>query len=157
MKLATTFTAIAAMLACTVSSMPLDSGPSSSTAVEEHTTASEAIPAHLFKRGEGFCGGSSFYGETSNGSPNIDDCKKIIPQLGYGVWYTFSARQELIRAGNCRFMVSSSPSGGEIGYMDITDLINDAIRKFGRNGKVGARGTMPCNGSPKVNWWIWKT
>lgn len=41
-----------------------------------------------------------------------------------------------------------------VGGQDAIDIINDAIRRYGGGGRVGAKGVMPCSGTTagtKVN------
>lgn len=64
-------------------------------------------------------------------------------------------------AGSCRFGIEThdgrSLSYG-VGGQDVIDVINDAVSKFSWNGRVSAKGTMPCNtltGTVDVTWGIY--
>ena len=52
------------------------------------------------------------------------------------------------KEAGCRFGIESfdrrALSYG-VGGGDIIDIINDAVKQFSSNGRVGATGTMPCN------------
>ncbi|KAG7292650.1 hypothetical protein NEMBOFW57_002686 [Staphylotrichum longicolle] len=108
------------------------------------------------------CGGSSFTGETSGGSPLISDCQQLANNLsgsGYWFFYVWNNTKELARFGTCRFMVDTvSDHGTSVGDLDVKDLIRDSIAKFGRDGRVGAKGAMNCGWSEEAVWWyIWHT
>jgi hypothetical protein len=35
----------------------------------------------------------------------------------------------------------------KVGGQDVIDVINDAIKQFGGDGKIGAKGVMSCDGT----------
>ncbi len=65
------------------------------------------------------------------------------------------------KEAGCRFGIESHdsrPLNYGVGGQDAIDIINDAVRKFSWNGRVGANGTMPCNtlgGTVDVVWGIY--
>jgi hypothetical protein len=51
-----------------------------------------------------------------------------------------------VQYGTCAFGVNTGDTA-TVGYVcssDIIDLINESIRRFSFNGKVGAKGVMSC-------------
>ncbi|KAK3897850.1 putative necrosis-inducing factor-domain-containing protein [Staphylotrichum tortipilum] len=108
------------------------------------------------------CGGSTFTGETSSGSPLIVDCQQLANNLsGSGSWwfYVWAGTKELARYGTCRFMsYTVADFGVSVGDLDVKDLIRNSIAKVGRDGRVGAKGSMNCYpGGDAVWWYIWHT
>ncbi|CAG8890307.1 unnamed protein product [Penicillium egyptiacum] len=115
--------------------------------------------------GKDFCGASTFVDQTSGASPPVDDCKQIIKDIQgtSKAWHPFIERQRgIVDSGNCVFGVTGKGRKGnsqfDIGAQDVIDIINDSIHKFGGSGKIGAKGTMQCNGNIKkqnVEWGIY--
>lgn len=126
-------------------------------------------PAVIFARDSiNDCGDSSFENETSGGSPDVDDCKKIASNIaGGGTWKVTATggQHQLVQYGTCAFGIEASGSSlntAYIGNQDIIDVINASIDKFQSDGKVGAKGDMVCQsekglmGGPKMTWGIYK-
>jgi hypothetical protein len=118
------------------------------------------------------CGDSTFENQSSDGSPLIVDCQKIASNIagtskpsalpspisdttlfhpgfianmhfvGGGTW----------SIGTCAFGVDKSDTTnvGYVGNQDIIDLINESIRRFSYNGKVGSKGSMDCQSAQGV-------
>ncbi|KAF9044226.1 putative necrosis-inducing factor-domain-containing protein [Panaeolus papilionaceus] len=112
------------------------------------------------------CGNSWFGGETSGGSPRVDDCLTIANNIsGGGTWtVALFGEHQLVQFGTCAFAVQATGGVGfdfRIGNQDIMDLIHSSIDMFQSNGLVGARGDMGCQGDPDVeiivHWRIFHT
>ncbi|KAK2760455.1 glycosylhydrolase family 18-6 [Colletotrichum kahawae] len=113
------------------------------------------------------CGDSSFENQSSGASPKVDDCRQIIKNIegdGRTEWTTQVAlgQRAIARFGSCRFGVEATTGSGNadsrVGGQDVIDIINECISRFGGNGRVGAKGTMKCNGSVNkqgVKWSIY--
>ncbi|KAH6616808.1 hypothetical protein C7974DRAFT_475193 [Boeremia exigua] len=109
--------------------------------------------------GIGDCSDSSFENETSDASPDVDDCLKIIKNIegdGSTEWTTQVVghnQREIAKAGSCSFGVEATKTDGNVNFrvggQDVIDIINDAIKQFGGGGKIGAKGDMSCNGNVK--------
>jgi hypothetical protein len=119
--------------------------------------------------GKDFCGDSTFEDETTDGSPKIEDCRQIIKNIEHDAgtsWKTqvLGKRQRGIAPANgCVFGVEATEQKGNadflVGGQDVIDIINDAISRFGRDGRIGAKGNMNCKGNIKgqaVKWGIYK-
>jgi hypothetical protein len=118
--------------------------------------------------GKGHCGDSTFVDQSSNASPNVEDCRTIIKNIegdGSTEWTTQvvgKKQREIAKAGSCAFGVEATEVSGNVNFKvgggDVIDIINEAIKRFGGNGKVGAKGDMKCNGNNKaqpVKWGIY--
>ncbi|KAF1935723.1 hypothetical protein EJ02DRAFT_415327 [Clathrospora elynae] len=110
------------------------------------------------------CGDSTFINQSSDGSPLISDCQQIASNIaGGGTWTVADGQHQLVQFGTCAFGVQ--PYDGlnfaYIGNQDIIDLINESIRRFSYNGKVGSKGEMGCQsgqglvGGVDVNWGLY--
>ncbi|PPR05584.1 hypothetical protein CVT24_002785 [Panaeolus cyanescens] len=113
------------------------------------------------------CGTSTFINQSSTASPLIKDCQQIVKNIsGGGTWHVALIRQrQLVQYGTCAFGVQSgyipTATNFRVGNSDIIDLINDSIKKFSWNGKVGAKGVMKCQTDPglhliSVDWTIYR-
>ena len=118
--------------------------------------------------GKDECGDSTFENQSSDASPNVKDCRAIIENIkgnGDTDWTTQVAgkkQREIAKAGSCSFGVEATEVHGNINFkvggQDVIDIINEAIKRFGGSGKVGAKGNMKCNGNIKsqpVKWGIY--
>lgn len=118
-------------------------------------------------KGPDRCQSSSFVDQTSDTSPPVSDCKQIIKNIqgdGGATWTTgISGQRELVSFGECKFGVESK-SGADgnvtfkVGAQDIIDIINEAIKRFGGGGKVGAKGQVDCDGNvhdTTIEWGIY--
>lgn len=116
------------------------------------------------------CHDSSFENETSDASPLVKDCEDIIKNIegdGTTQWtvQTFNMNQKKIAsAGTCAFGVEATKVDGNVdfdfGGQDLIDIINTVVEKFSKNGKIGAKGDLHCNGNIKsqpVRWGIYHT
>ncbi|KAL2166323.1 hypothetical protein VTG60DRAFT_2930 [Thermothelomyces hinnuleus] len=103
------------------------------------------------------CGGdSTFEDQTSDASPLVSDCLQIIRNIEGDASTEFTHRitghREILSYGTCHFGIERTGGTGgavefKVGGQDVIDLINDAVNKFGGNGKIGAKGVMPCDGT----------
>ncbi|TGJ82873.1 hypothetical protein E0Z10_g5898 [Xylaria hypoxylon] len=117
-------------------------------------------------KGEDYCGDSTFEGQTSDASPTVSDCLQIATNIAVeGDWttQTTGGQRELVSYGSCKFGVERSGSlNGNVdfvvGNQDIVDIITESVNMFGGSGRVGAKGTMSCQGNIKgqsVNWGLY--
>lgn len=140
-------------------------------------TASLAAPSSasgpaLAKRDppRGVCGDSLFVDRTSDASPNVNDCLAIIDDI-YGsdrgtIFNQLSlpnTDEDPVRSlvhGSCVMGFRKAYQGGQtqyttVGAQDAIDLINDSVRRFASNGKVGAEGAMVCQDGIPANAGVW--
>ena len=114
------------------------------------------------------CGDSTFENQSSGASPKVEDCLAIIRNIegdGSTDWTTQVVgknQREIAKAGSCHFGVEATKVNGnvnfKVGGQDVIDIINEAIKQFGGDGRVGAKGNMQCNGNIKgqdVKWGIY--
>ncbi|EGS17235.1 class V chitinase-like protein [Thermochaetoides thermophila DSM 1495] len=118
--------------------------------------------------GLSFCGISTFVDQTSGASPSVKDCEQIIRNIegdGKTSWRSpvvfGKPHRTIAKFGGCSFGVEATNENGniffDVGGQDVIDLINDAVQRFGKTGKVGALGFMKCKGNIKdqeVKWGI---
>ncbi|KXX78980.1 Killer toxin subunits alpha/beta [Madurella mycetomatis] len=107
--------------------------------------------------GRSYCGDSTFVDQTSAASPKVEDCLQIIRNIegdGSTEWthqVLGKGHRTIASAGGCRFGVEATHENGnanfKVGGQDVIDIINDAVRKFGGSGRVGAKGEMTCDGN----------
>ncbi|RAK98081.1 glycoside hydrolase [Aspergillus ibericus CBS 121593] len=71
-------------------------------------------------------------------------------------------QREIASHAGCHFGVEATKTAAnvnfKVGGQDVIDLINDAIAPFARDGRIGAKGNMNCNGNIKsqpVQWGIY--
>lgn len=106
--------------------------------------------------------------QTSDASPSIEDCLQIIRNIQYDgdtQWdHTVVGhnQREVAKYGSCAFGIEASKTKGNVkfwvGGQDVIDLINSSIENYGKNGRVGAKGDMLCNGnlqSQEVTWGLY--
>ncbi|KAL5360965.1 hypothetical protein BJX96DRAFT_151156 [Aspergillus floccosus] len=118
--------------------------------------------------GRDYCEVSSFIDQTSDASPSVADCLTIIKNIegdGETDWthqVVGHPHREIASHGSCAFGVEATKTDGnvnfKIGGQDVIDIINDAIDKFARDGKIGAKGDVNCNGNVKsqpIEWGIY--
>ncbi|EZF27340.1 hypothetical protein H100_00636 [Trichophyton rubrum MR850] len=141
----------------------------STTFVYTSLTPNPASKAeNIFARGgTNDCSESTFDNQTSESSPLVTDCLKIVSNIaGGGTWIVQPyAQHRLVQFGTCAFGVQTGLEGSwhaiKVGNADISDLINASIDKFQWYGKVGAKGDMPCQkvttGNQRVRWGIYHT
>ena len=112
------------------------------------------------------CQSSSFIDQTSDASPDINDCMHIVSNIvgTNGEWTTQvvgERQRELVSYGSCKFGVQATDEHGNVNFkvaaQDIVDIITEAVGQFGGSGKVGAKGYMDCSGninSQDIEWGI---
>lgn len=115
--------------------------------------------------GKDYCGETTFENQGSDASPLVSDCLQIIKNIEGtdGQWNTFIEQQRAIaKSGSCSFGVTGKGRKGnsnfDVGAQDVIDIIRDSVKMYGTTGKVGAKGTMQCNGNIKkqfVEWGIY--
>jgi GH18 family chitinase len=102
------------------------------------------------------CGDSTFENQSSGASPKIEDCRQIIRNIQEDTTTDFkhsttAGQRDILHHESCHFGVEATKLTGNINFkvggQDVIDIINDAIKRFGGDGRVGAKGTMPCNGN----------
>ncbi|KAJ2984421.1 hypothetical protein NUW58_g6066 [Xylaria curta] len=117
----------------------------------------------LQAKGEDYCGDSTFEDQTSDASPKVSDCLQIATNIAVeGDWttQTTGGQRELVLYGSCRFGVERSGSlNGNVNFVvgnrDIIDIITSSVNMFGGSGRVGAKGTMNCQGNIKGQSVLW--
>ena len=119
-------------------------------------------PCDIFP-GKDHCGASSFENQGSDASPLVDDCKQIIRNIEEDAstdWtHGITGQREILKFGSCAFGIKRTGGTGgavqfRVGGQDVIDVINDAIKQFASDGKIGAKGVMSCSGTTvntKVN------
>ncbi|KGO73174.1 Glycoside hydrolase, superfamily [Penicillium italicum] len=120
--------------------------------------------------GRNTCGDSTFGNETSDGSPLVEDCLTIIKNIQgdastrYTTLVVGKNQREIAAHGTCAFGVQATKVDGNANFVtggqDVIDIINESVKRFASNGKVGAKGNMNCNGNVKsepVLWGIYST
>ncbi|KAL4938844.1 hypothetical protein BDV06DRAFT_231514 [Aspergillus oleicola] len=130
--------------------------------------SSEFYPCDI-PPGKDYCGQATFEDQTSDASPDIEDCRTIITNSQADGKTDFTHQvvgkphREILYFESCHFGIEATSVNGNVefyvGGQDVIDIINDAIAKFGNsNGKIGAKGLMNCNGNIKsqgVEWGIY--
>jgi GH18 family chitinase len=115
------------------------------------------------------CAESSFENKSSDASPLIEDCQQIIRNIiedsstSYTVSTAGHSQQAIVHHKSCHLGVEAAGvlDGNinfKVGGQDVIDLINDAVKQFGGNGKIGAQGFVKCNGNlhqQSVKWGIY--
>ncbi|KAI8943235.1 hypothetical protein NX059_001257 [Plenodomus lindquistii] len=118
--------------------------------------------------GKSNCEDSDFENQTSDASPKVEDCLQIIKNIegdGSTDWTTDVVgknQREIASHASCAFGVEATEVNGNVNFVvggqDVIDIINDAVKQFGGDGQVGAKGTMKCDGNIKsqgVKWGIY--
>ncbi|OIW24824.1 hypothetical protein CONLIGDRAFT_684731 [Coniochaeta ligniaria NRRL 30616] len=112
------------------------------------------------------CGESTFDNQNSAASPKIEDCLHIVENIsGGGRWEveaTVHQQHQLVQWGTCAFGVQGGHGDGffYVGNEDIIYIIQTAIRLYGFDGIIGAKGWMVCKAwsrPPVVSWGIYHT
>ncbi|PWY81537.1 hypothetical protein BO94DRAFT_557986 [Aspergillus sclerotioniger CBS 115572] len=115
--------------------------------------------------GQDKCGDSTFVDQTSHASPKVEDCRQLITNIegdGGSGWTTqvIGHHQRRIAShASCHFGVEATKTDGnvnfKVGGQDVIDIINDAIARFARDGLIGAKGKMNCDGNIKGQPVLW--
>lgn len=110
------------------------------------------------------CGKSTFENQSSKASPLVADCRQLARNIANGgTWvshdpyWTSGNRdvpkwQQLAKYGTCAFGIKAtsgedmSGHDAKVGNEDIINIIHTSISKFEWHHKVGAKGTMYCQG-----------
>ena len=122
------------------------------TTVTTAPTSPAFSPLPLHKRVNN-CGGSTFVDQTNNNAAKVEDCQLLLkileqPFLKSFGWEVGSTETEILTTDTCTFTsrATARNAKGTVGNEDAFDLIRDSIAKYQRNGRVAARGIMPCGG-----------
>ncbi|EQL00126.1 chitinase [Ophiocordyceps sinensis CO18] len=117
-------------------------------AVLEKRSEADGATLTLSKRGNS-CGDSSFTNQGSDVSPLASDCEQLSWNIRRGgTWIISGSHRTLARYQSCRFGAEGEGWYTYVGHEDIMDLIGSSIKKFKRrDGRVGAKGSMPCEGN----------
>lgn len=120
--------------------------------------------------GKSTCEDSSFIDQTTGASPLVTDCQTIIRNIEGDGSTDFDhevvghPHREILSDGTCAFGIEATKTDGNVqftvGGQDVIDIINDSIARFARDGKIGAKGNMNCNGNVKsqpMEWGIYRT
>lgn len=109
--------------------------------------------------GKSTCGDSTFENQSSDASPKIEDCQTIITNINgnggtdWTILVVGKNQRKITSFGSCHFGVEATKVNGNVNFkfggQDVIDIINDSIKKFGSDGRVGAKGTLSCNGNVK--------
>ncbi|KAE8152020.1 chitinase [Aspergillus avenaceus] len=131
-------------------------------------TGSNSYPCDI-PLGMDTCGESTFEDQTNDASPSIDDCLAIIKNIQPDTNTNWvhevlgKNQRKIASAGSCSFGVEATKVHGNVNFVvggqDVIDIIQSAINRFGREGKVAAKGEMGCSGNMKsqpVKWGIYK-
>ncbi|KAH8423398.1 uncharacterized protein LDX57_001157 [Aspergillus melleus] len=118
--------------------------------------------------GKDTCRESTFEDQTSDASPSVEDCLTIIENIegdastDYTHQVVGKRHREILAFGSCAFGVEAIKVHGNVNFViggqNVIDIIRDSIKRFNRDGKVGAKGEMKCNGNIKdqpVKWGIY--
>ena len=104
------------------------------------------------------CRDYTYASATSDASPLVTDCQDIITNIQgtNGEWTTgVDQDRKIVSAGTCNMDVQSTNTVGDVsfhvGAQDVINIINYAIANYASNGKVGASGTMTCDGNVNSN------
>ena len=104
------------------------------------------------------CGKSTFVDQTSDASPKIGDCCQTILNIqddgstDWTIQVVGKNQREIASHASCHFGVETTKVDGNVnsvvGGQEVIYIINDAIAQFGnKDGLVGAKGEMSCNGN----------
>ncbi|KAK5799831.1 hypothetical protein VI817_002043 [Penicillium citrinum] len=115
--------------------------------------------------GKDTCGDSTFVDQTTDGSPLIEDCLQIIKNIqedastDYTTQVLGKNQRRIVEHATCAMGVEATEEKGNadfvVGGQDVIDIINESVKRFGRDGKVGAKGNMDCNGNIKGQGVLW--
>lgn len=121
--------------------------------------------------GNRVCADYTFVNETSEASPKVSDCRRMLENLadGKGIWTTTLGRQRMIASfptddkHGCKFGVEAGAAHGNanyhVGAQDITDLVLESIKMYAGDERIGAKGVMTCNtnthAKEKVTWGLY--
>ncbi|PPR08227.1 hypothetical protein CVT24_001242 [Panaeolus cyanescens] len=112
------------------------------------------------------CYDSSFENRWRASAPLVNDCRILASNIaGDGDWTqsTASGQRQIASFGTCHFGVEGAETllvSYRVGNQDVIDLINDSINRFQQDGRVAARGVMPCDqitpGTVRILWGIYE-
>ncbi|KXJ89088.1 hypothetical protein Micbo1qcDRAFT_213428 [Microdochium bolleyi] len=115
--------------------------------------------------GKKLCGEYSFRDETKDDSPSVADCMQIIRTItpDRDTQWTMNVVgkkwREIGKAGNCRLGVRASKINGNsvfyVGGQDAINIIQEAVKQFGKSGKIAAGGNFNCGGSAVKQYSEW--
>jgi len=121
------------------------------SALASPVTVTPAEGARLISRDSiNDCKQSTYENETSDASPDVDDCKQLAENIKNGGTWSVTAtgsQHQLAQYGTCAFGAQGANKNlntAYIGNSDIIDVITASIDQFATDGKIGAKGTMEC-------------
>lgn len=99
------------------------------------------------------CGDSTFHNKSTEGSPLVADCECLRDYFrtrDMNGLYSLSKwgfnLAPLASCGTCTFGAhTSNILGASVGNTDAADIIDESIRRFQHDGRVGAEGDMGCS------------
>ncbi|KAK8197846.1 putative necrosis-inducing factor-domain-containing protein [Phyllosticta capitalensis] len=90
--------------------------------------------------------GSSTFAEITTGTPedkpSVEDCRELAKRTAPGdhEWVVPTSGREVVRYNTCGFFATAQGRPGVIGNLDISDLINSSIDKYGSKGFIQVKG-----------------
>lgn len=93
--------------------------------------------------------------QTTDGSPPVADCQQMVRNVQGtdGTWTTgIGPQRGITTLGKCILGVQNDGVGHAdavryvVGAGDVEVIVNEAIKRYGGSGKVGAKGHMTCSG-----------
>ncbi|KAH7024975.1 uncharacterized protein B0I36DRAFT_251289 [Microdochium trichocladiopsis] len=116
--------------------------------------------------GNKLCGTETYRDETKSDSPSVEDCMQIVKTITPDTDTQWTMEvvgkkwREIGKGGHCRFSVRASKINGNIvfyvGGQDVIDIIKEAVKQYGKSGKVAAGGNFDCGGSAVKQYAEWK-
>lgn len=120
--------------------------------------------------GKNTCEDSSFVDQTTGASHLVVDCQTIIRNIEGNGSTDFTHQvvghphREILHYGTCAFGIEATKTDENVNFVvggqDVIDIINDALDRFARDGKIGAKGNVNCNGNVKsqpIEWGVYHT
>jgi hypothetical protein len=100
------------------------------------------------------CWDFTFEDDTTGNSPPIADCQRIVDNIvgTDGEWHTgIGPFKQLVSNGLCAVGTQNDGVNGPVVYHtgddDLVNIILESAKRFGKDGRVGAKGTMRCRGN----------
>jgi hypothetical protein len=129
---------------------------------------SDHYPCDIFP-GKDYCGDPSFENQSSDASPLVEDCKQMIRNIEEDASTDYEHRitghREILKHESCAFGIERTGGTGgavqfKVGGQDVIDAVNESIKRFASNGRVGAKGVFRCPGTTvntnvNVEWGIY--
>jgi hypothetical protein len=99
---------------------------------------------------------STYQGTTSRDSPHVRDCRDLVKIMEDADMFFLmgDAKKVVAKVNTCTFNAMSPEGLGftTLGNDEILLVVKESIRRFSRNGRVGAKGTIKnCQGVQDVD------